>query len=653
MGGAGDPRRERGCKMNRMLRGTAVILVLFLTAPPMEAEPVSVLGMQDIGELYVKAKNSFDLSTEDAVLLFKGEKVFWLPDGRLERQFHRIVWISTDFGIEEYADLRVPFDSERQELEVVAMRVWRLGDGEIIESGPASRVETLPFQVATAYDYANMREMMLLHDGVELPCVIETAYTIIDREPWRGGIDGLWTFAHNDPTLLSFFVLGTPKGRLAKVFASAGVPAAEKGADEKRGLDLRTWKMENLREIPEPQTLDHASYVPHVTWSTWDSWQAYGERIEAVIESAMVLDDVLRDSLANLLADKPPLLIRAKRIEEFIERSVMYVDYPEDYWRTTPRPAHRTYATAYGHRLDRAVLAAALFKQAGFEVRPVFRGKGYGNVDEGIATVARMFGTAVWVSCEEMEAFYDPASGELTNGLGPIYNRTVWLAGTGDEPVLRWDGGRETSRYEVRVELSWDAETECFKGEGYLSGKGGLCPYSRMAGLGGEAQDFFASLAGAFVPGAKIDAYNTTRFDPFEVNAGFELEGEIEKDKFDRVALAVGDPPRGVFEMLPGDVRLYTEKRDSPVYLEGVQEQVVEVVLDTRGLEVISLPREAALNNDAGSFRLKVTRDGDRIRISRELKLAKQEYSAVEWPQLRALLLAERSVNSRTILLGP
>ncbi len=140
----------------------------------------SITGEHDISKLLTKAEKKFDLSKQDAVMLLDSKKIHWLADGRLITSIHRIIWINSNVAIRNYGDHRIPFDEARCAFNVETVRTRR--DGQWWETGSSGIVETLPFALEHSYDYSNMREMMLLHNGIELPCILEIAYSIEDKK---------------------------------------------------------------------------------------------------------------------------------------------------------------------------------------------------------------------------------------------------------------------------------------------------------------------------------------------------------------------------------------------------------------------------------------------------------------------------------------
>ena len=192
-------------------KNTAVICllaaVILLSAIPVSAQK-SVTGEDDILELMTTAEQEFDLTEDDAAILLDDISYTWTDNGRLITTVHRIIYVGTDVGVETYGDHRIPYDHANCTFDVVTVRTWR--GTQHWETGETGIVETLPYRLEPAYDYSNMREMMLLHDGIEIPCILEVMYTIEDKRPYRGGAEGMWLFQRPHPSVKSRFSLTWP-----------------------------------------------------------------------------------------------------------------------------------------------------------------------------------------------------------------------------------------------------------------------------------------------------------------------------------------------------------------------------------------------------------------------------------------------------------
>lgn len=636
--------------MTRTNRIFAASLLLVLFAVAVHAEPMTYSGRMDIGEMLAAADTTFDMANQDAVVLLSGYRETILPDGRKSVLVHRIVRITTDHGIETYADLRIPYDSKRQDLKVHALRVWRESDQRWIEHRPTAIVETTPFQLAKAPAYSNIRETMLLHDGVELPCILECAYTIEDKVPYRRGTEGVFIFQEEDPVVWSWLILEMPRTITPVIKASEGVPAAEQNSDPEHGLLRWSWKMGPLSSRPDPEGSDPAAYLPHVSWSTWENWNALGRDLETTFRDAMTLDKVLKDSVKQIVTNSPELLDRARNLCGFVDRTVAPIHYNNKWFWPSPRTADQTWTSAYGCGLDRAVLMAALVKEAGLEVWPVFRGKSSVDVNEGVATLGRMEPVALWISGEGVEAYYDADAGKLTTGLSTMLGRSLWVVGKADAPEMRGVAEGETARLEVMLSLK-ESDDNQLTGEGHITGYWTLNPYDGMDRGEEKGRETIGDIVGGVVKGADIGGYYTTTFDVFTVAAGFEMTAPLpEADVYGRLPFKTGEPGWGILSLLASEVHLYESERGTPVYLQSPVEQTVNVELTLKDKSFVYLPEPVHLTNDAGSYRLEITHEGNTVTVKRTLLLVSRVYPPEQWPALRALLLAEKDPANSVIL---
>ncbi len=644
---------------------TSLIAVLFVLSlvPAAFAAPMSYDEKYDIMELMIVAEGAFDFDEEDrhspdedAVVLLDKLVVDWLEDGRRRLTRHQIVWISSEYGIDAYADLRVPYDHERCTFETLSLRTWREnqwwedpGTNTGVEGVYTSRVETLPYAVATAYDYQHMREMMLLHDGVELPCIMETAYVIEDKEPFRKGVDGLWYFTADDPVAKSVFSYSAPRSVKVR-FDALGIE--EPKQDLREDILRYTWTAGPNMELGHPHMADMATSEPYVAWSSWASWQAFGDYLSDTMTGAMTLEQDLKDSVATLIQYEPNAVAKASAIAAFVDRNTRSVHYDWRYWLEHPRKAQQTYETAYGHALDRAVLAGALFQQAGLEVFPMFRSKTCTDVNGKAPTVSRMDAPGLWVSGKGLEAYFDATHGTLSNGLSPIFGRSVWLPSRDANPEVRWSGKGEENALTVTLPLEFSHDSNMWYGDGYFAANGGLCPYDKMEGMDGEAADYLGKVVGGVLDGGEAEDFSPVSFDRFGVEAGFKFKAPVaDVDEFGRIPLHIGQPKGGIVDRLPADVHLYDESRQSMVFLPGDLTQTVQVRLEPGHGEVVYKPEDKVIDNLAGKFTVTSAREGDLLVITRTLQLRQNNFIAEEWSALRELLLVETDEANGLVLL--
>lgn len=625
-----------------------IVCAILLAAPPVQGQQ-SYDGQFDIAKLVATARERFDLAKQDAIILAEGQQVLWLPDGRLSTRMHRIVWINARVAINVYADSRIPYDTERCTFTPLALRTWR--DNQWWPTDSSGVVETLPFALEKAYDYANMREMMLLHNGIENPCIAEIAYRIEDKSAFRKGVDGLWLFARQDPAVESWFELGVPAGTHPKISAENGAPAAEKPTDQKAGLDIYRWQMHVVEAEPRPHMVDPAREVPQVAWSTWADWQDLGAFLETNFDSFAKVDAPLQTALDSLIRKARTATELAGLITGFINDHTTAIHYSDTHWRTAPRSAAQTFATAYGHGLDRAILAAALFRGADFDARPVFIAQGVGSIVSNIPSLARFGGVKLHVNGNGLDAYYDPADGTVSSDQSTVFNRTLWSLGD-DRPTATIGGVSDHGEMEIRIDLSFDTLKNKFTGAGCLSTGDGLSAFDRMSGVDGKAKAYLDSLVSGLLKGSLVTAYNPDRFDQSAAGATFTMElPKPEPDDQGCVSFVLGKPAGGIVDYLPSDVQIYISERHSSVRLPFLMNQKVEFRLNLAPWKAVFYPVNQTIENAAGRFTVTSEVRDSQLVVIRELKLTKAVFGPEEWPLLRQLLLAENHEKNCTVLL--
>jgi hypothetical protein len=641
--------------MKRLDRLHAVLSVIALVLFPAFAANAASMGSSgghDLDALWAKSQKQFDIGEHDAIALLESRGVTVLAGGVTRTRTHRVVWIGTAMGLRDHADLRVPYNSETARMTVTVLRTWRDGmwwprDGAVSETAV---VETLPFAVATADDYTSMRETMLLHDGVELPCIMETEYEIEERGGAGDGIDGLWVFPQGDPAVLSELVLTVPAETPVRSVSRNGAPDPVVAKDAE-GAATYTWRMTGLDRLGSPRVVDPASYAPYAAWSTWPSWPDLGRRIVSSFEGAALVDDALADTLAARIALAPSAASKARIVASFVNESTRSIHYDTRHWLFSPRPAQRVWETAYGHGLDRAVLAAALFRRAGLEAAPLYRSIG-GGVDNEAPGLSRFESVAVRVTGDGIDACYDPAEGTLVDGPSPTLGRAVWTPAT--ETAPRPAGAvsaADASRFAIELAIE-PGEDGAWKGRGYWRADGGFSPRAGMTGLDRESHALIEKTAASVIAGAKLQGYNPEVFERDAVAVGFAFDvSASEADAQGRTAIAVGDPAGGILSRLPADAHVFDELRSSPVRIPEGMTQSVAVRVKLGDRKLVQLPAGREISNSAGRFTLTAEEKNGWVTVRRELSIAAAVVEAKDWPLLRALLLEETDDAGRTIFL--
>jgi hypothetical protein len=625
-----------------------VIAILSMTAAASGAEKMGISRGHDLDALWAQAQNVFDTGKHDAILLLESRHETIDDAGGRKTIVHRVVWIATPPGLRDHADLRIPWNTMNSTMTVHLLRTWREGRWWPHEStvSPTAVVETLPYAVATADDYTTMRETMLLHDGVELPCIMETAYEIYE-DPGAPGHDGLFVMQQRDPATLVELKVTVPEGPHFNITGGNGAPVPETAGGAGAAEHIVT--MENLDRLGSPRVADPTTYAPFVTWSTWPGWGAIRNAVMESFDEAAVLSPELKELVAGPLGLAPSKPARARKAAQLVDKYTRSIHYDSRFWRFHPRNASRTYETAYGHALDRAVLAAALFREAGLKAEPVFV-SGPGGADPAIACLSRFGEIKICVHKADFRAIYDPAEGILSTGPGVLYGLSAWKPASDEAPWSYPSEDALDSSYDLFFTLEPGKEGK-WKGAGYIFADGIFSPYADMTGLGGEMKAALNTIAGSVIPGSEVTVFNPETFEKTKVTSGFEFTlVKAEPDSHGRSGITFGAPHGGIMDILPGDVHQYHENRTSPVVIPTGMNQTVTVRIKACKESIAHLPEARTLDNEAGSFSISVEMKDGWVTIRRSLSLEGGKVTPDMWPQLRALLLEAQDPAGRKML---
>jgi hypothetical protein len=612
------------------MKTLTIIIALLLPAAAL-AQGMGASDGHDLDALWARAQQSFDLGREDAVILLDSRTVTVGDEGTLVTRVHEVVWIATSQVIRSYADLRVPWNSADSTFEVHKLRTWSGGrwwpDAERISD--TAVVHTLPYAVARAHDYTTLRETMLLHDGVELPCIMETVYTIASQGSPTAGADDLHVIPRRDPTVRFAYTLRTQPGVSVQLRSLNGAPEPVIGDGD---VQTAAWTMDLPGALARPLTGHAELYEPALAWSTWESWSALHEHFAAAVAEAATLDGALADSLAAVTAGAPEGMARTEAVAAFVNRSVRAIHTSPAPWRLAPRAASRTFATGYGHALDRAVLAAALL---GGEVEPWFAG--FDVAAEDLPRLSGIAGYRVDARSFDGSLVFDGGSGKLQNTLAENGRVTpLAAAGAGRRGVLD-----EAWGLDLAIEPG---------GDGWI-GAGALRAFPAaglpLAGLdGSDLAAVLGPVLAGVLPGAAI-----TESAPTLVQGGL-VQGArfcftLPDPADDEGRLVIGSPASAPAGELGHDVHLADGERRSPVVLAAPFVQWV--TLRIRGGRATA-PEAVEVSNAAGSFLVTATDQAGWLVITRRLDIRGRRHEAEAWPQLRALLLEEADPVHGTVV---
>ncbi len=619
----------------------SVLIALLLAAGTAPAADLGKSAGHDLDSLWKTAQKTYDLEVEDAVVLLESSTVTVGDEGTLVTRVHRVVWVGTSRGIREYADLRVPWNSDTSTLDVELLRTWMDGrwwPGPQVISETAV-VPTLPHALDHADDYTSMRETMLLHDGVELPCIMETAYTIAEQGSPAAGADGLFVFPQRDPAVLTELVVRVPHGMHFAWEAMNGAPMADD--DDENGVRVLRWMTKKSPALTRPLTSQPAAHEPAVAWSTWADWDTLDAAWKESISAAAVLGPELAAELDAHLAGSLNHLVDTV---EFWNESVRPVHYPFRHWRLAPRTADRTWETGYGHPLDRAVLLKAMLEHSTDSQRSRHRVEcapaehGFG---ETAPDLPRLSGyDDLYVVTRSGNFVIDVDHGTILSRIPLDVSCRTPFTQTGAS------GGSRTLRLSLEPH-----DDGGWQGDGLLIFHESIAVGKRLFDDPDARNTLVENVVGSILTGCEI-ADITSLATAFRFTVTMP---ELPLDHLDQPVLALGPWDNGVLDQLPADIHLHDEARTTPLRIPRNLREEVELRLKVDDRSVRA-PEAVHMTGATGVFTVETGTEHGWLTVTRTLDLSQPDdgvsldwnepnrhvHAASAWPGLRQLLLESR-----------
>jgi transglutaminase-like putative cysteine protease len=610
----------------------------------------------------------------DAVIERWDQEWSLLDDGSQSFREIKHVRVENDRAYGGFADPRITFDGDRQEVEVRVART-RLPDGRVIDVPSYARNEVSPGSSAGWPAYAGLRQLVLTMSGLEPGAVIELDYVVSTRSRQTGLLAADVRLDDRYPIRSRSVRVSVPMKVALHAWSAPGVPAATEEVRnfEVRGIEVRQrsygWAFSDVpAHDGDPQAPPWQVTSPRLTFSTAvsvDAWLSdrFGRISDAVDDSPLIT------SLAQEWSrDQTDPADKLRAIRDKLGATFNFVDFDVDWRPLKLRPASQVLRSNYGLPEEATSLLLALARAAGVAARP-----------------AILVADAVWVEQTPQDRFIaayvvklgpsSPTTGPTsgTNGADAAGPASLWSARHGaiardtrwaDHTLISFDqetvartplpawGAQDDSRCVLRGTVTVAAD-------GKLTGKLTLRTRGLFASREGlrtrdAQQGRVSDLVRRLLPDLTVANFSVTTLTP----AAFEAEVDVKRDSpLDKLAgnyrLALGEEGPAAAEIaLP----LGTDRRRASVRLTGPFEEEIDLVIQwPEGWTVAASPAPAVAAPDGAPFSVRQTTtiDGARLTIRRRVEVGVRDVGPEDFRSLRRWIQELRSEPARTLLLTP
>lgn len=497
-----------------------------------------------------------------------------------------------------YGESFIVYNPQYQELKINSSYT-KQKDGTIIKTPDNAFVEVLPRNAADAPAYNHLKEMVVVHTGLELGATIYLDYTVTSKPGYLPEVDIFEELLQSSPVKEYTLTIVTPEVKeLAYTLTNNPAKASVKRSG---GTCTTSWTLRNLPASSRaPFVYVKNGDVPFLAATTYAS---EGEALATLLKQFNPSGDPQLTTLAESLTEgEKKDEDKLEAILEYTTNHIANNGLTLDQTGYRLRPADAVMSTAYGTEVEKANLLAGLLDGAGFKAEPMATYQAYADKGLALKAVDQLF-----VSCMVNGELYLFSTSSTHRPQTVNFDRT---------PLFSLQTGKP-----VAIAVPQDY---LIKSDIAVRFKDGKVTTSTKESVGKELIPYF-----------------TTGNSENEQTAPLKVENGY-------ATISLPDAEYG-FSHLPYGY-LNSQRKENLLIPRPVNEVYTYTIECPENMELRTPETDKTIRNAAGSLTISVKKNGRTATVTRSLELNKQLYTPAEYKDLRQLLTEWSDVNGKTLL---
>lgn len=497
-----------------------------------------------------------------------------------------------------YGESFIVYNPQYQELKINSSYT-KQKDGTIIKTPDNAFVEVLPRNAADAPAYNHLKEMVVVHTGLELGATIYLDYTVTSKPGYLPEVDIFEELLQSSPVKEYTLTIVTPEVKeLAYTLTNNPAKASVKRSG---GTCTTSWTLRNLPASSRaPFVYVKNGDVPFLAATTYAS---EGEALATLLKQFNPSGDPQLTTLAESLTEgEKKDEDKLEAILEYTTNHIANNGLTLDQTGYRLRPADAVMSTAYGTEVEKANLLAGLLDGAGFKAEPMATYQAYADKGLALKAVDQLF-----VSCMVNGELYLFSTSSTHRPQTVNFDRT---------PLFSLQTGKP-----VAIAVPQDY---LIKSDIAVRFKDGKVTTSTKESVGKELIPYF-----------------TTGNSENEQTAPLKVENGY-------ATISLLDAGYG-FSHLPYGY-LNSQRKENLLIPRPVNEVYTYTIECPENMELRTPETDKTIRNAAGSLTISVKKNGRTATVTRSLELNKQLYTPAEYKDLRQLLTEWSDVNGKTLL---
>ena len=497
-----------------------------------------------------------------------------------------------------YGESFIVYNPQYQELKINSSYT-KQKDGTIIKTPDNAFVEVLPRNAADAPAYNHLKEMVVVHTGLELGATIYLDYTVTSKPGYLPEVDIFEELLQSSPVKEYTLTIVTPEVKeLAYTLTNNPAKASVKRSG---GTCTTSWTLRNLPASSRaPFVYVKNGDVPFLAATTYAS---EGEALATLLKQFNPSGDPQLTTLAESLTEgKKKDEDKLEAILEYTTNHIANNGLTLDQTGYRLRPADAVMSTAYGTEAEKANLLAGLLDGAGFKAEPMATYQAYADKGLALKAVDQLF-----VSCMVNGELYLFSTSSTHRPQTVNFDRTPLFSLQTGKPVAI----AVPQDYQIKSDIA-------------VRFKDGKVTTSTKESVGKELIPYF-----------------TTGNSENEQTAPLKVENGY-------ATISLPDAEYG-FSHLPYGY-LNSQRKENLLIPRPVNEVYTYTIECPENMELRTPETDKTIRNAAGSLTISVKKNGRTATVTRSLELNKQLYTPAEYKELRQLLTEWSDVNGKTLL---
>ena len=497
-----------------------------------------------------------------------------------------------------YGESFIVYNPQYQELKINSSYT-KQKDGTIIKTPDNAFVEVLPRNAADAPAYNHLKEMVIVHTGLELGATIYLDYTVTSKPGYLPEVDIFEELLQSSPVKEYTLTIVIPEAKeLAYTLTNNPAKASVKRSG---GTCTTSWTLRNLPASSRaPFVYVKNGDVPFLAATTYAS---EGEALATLLKQFNPSGDPQLTTLAESLTEgEKKDEDKLEAILEYTTNHIANNGLTLDQTGYRLRPADAVMSTAYGTEVEKANLLAGLLDGAGFKAEPMATYQAYADKGLALKAVDQLF-----VSCMVNGELYLFSTSSTHRPQTVNFDRTPLFSLQTGKPVAI----AVPQDYQIKSDIA-------------VRFKDGKVTTSTKESVGKELMPYF-----------------TTGNSENEQTAPLKVENGY-------ATISLPDAEYG-FSHLPYGY-LNSQRKENLLIPRPVNEVYTYTIECPENMELRTPETDKTIRNAAGSLTISVKKNGRTATVTRSLELNKQLYTPAEYKELRQLLTEWSDINGKTLL---